>query len=205
MATSDIKDQALKDIAAHLATYGPQEWQKVRDKYKEVAEPTWWRWVKKVRDGIASGESLATARKKIAAHNKKAGADDPAVAGALPVVPSPDYIARNGDAGMKNIDYLESVNQLYEDAMALRAYSLNDSGKIKIPAFFERSISSRLNVLSTGANLLQQVYDLKRIEAFHMAIIEEIGKESPELRDRVIARLDRLNTVAGFSYTPGLN
>ena len=204
MASSETKDQAFKDIAAHLAEFGPQDWDKVRGKYRDVPDPTWWRWVKRVRDGIATGESLATARRKLSKREKSSAPDELAakVASNLPVAPSPDYIARNGEKGLQNIDYLEAINGLFQDSLKLREYSLNKDGGIRIPAFFEKSIRSRLDVLNTGASLLQQVYDLRRMEAFYQAILEEIGKESTELQHRVIARLARLNEATGFSYHP---
>jgi hypothetical protein len=68
--------------------------------------------------------------------------------------------------------------------------------------FFDRSIRLRLDVLATGLNTRQQIYDLRRYEAFFEIVVDEIVKESPEVQRRIFEQLKHLNREFGMSCVP---
>ena len=203
MALDDTTRQAaLKAIAAHLAEVGPKDWSAVRERFSDIPHATWWRLVREVRGGAAQPESLEKARKKLDKRLRKAPKPE-AIKAHLPAAPSPDYIARHGEEGLRQFDFMRELTILFDDALLLREYALNNEGKIKIPMFFEKSIRLRGDILETGLTAAKEVFDLQRIEAFHEAILEEIRQVSPECAHRIIERLHKMNTQFGWSHVPG--
>lgn len=105
---------------------------------------------------------------------------------------------------------MAEIHALYADAKKLRAYSVSqgvdpDTGeaveKIKNPAAFDKSIVRRADLLETAIKAVQEVWDLRTMQAFYETIIEEIGKESPEAQQRIMRRLADLNARAGMTLS----
>jgi hypothetical protein len=119
--------------------------------------------------------------------------------GILPATPSPAYMASKGAEAEASINFLGRINNLYEDAEKLRAYSLNAEGNIKMPLFFSQSIKLRSDLLKTGIQTLQEIYDLRHMQGMYDAIVEAIGEASPDVQRHVIERLHRLNRERGIS------
>lgn len=204
----DTRAQALKDIEAHLAEFGPTNWGDLRQKYASVSEPTWWRWVKKAKETAAGQEAIAEAKKKAAermsAVEKRKLTHE--VEKYLPAAPSPHYIAKNGESGMQTIDFLAEYHSLRNDALMLREFSIrrdeDGNEKIKIPAFFTKSADMRQSLLETAIRATKEVWDLKMMARFYDACLEEIAAESPEVAHRITERLARLNNELGMTMDP---
>ena len=201
----DNRAQALKDIEAHLAEFGPTNWGELRQKYSGVSEPTWWRWVKRVKETTAGQEAIAEAKKKIIEKlppAEKPLSDSP-VAKYLPAAPSPHYIAKNGDVGMQTINFLAEYHELRNDAILLREFSTKQDEygtvRIKIPTFFIKSAEMRQSLLETAIRATKEVWDLKMMARFYDAILEEIAAESPEVAQRITDRLAKLNAEQGIT------
>jgi len=192
------KASAVEAISSHLRDCGPVEWERVASKFPDVPKATLWRWIKEVRAKASDSPS----RQKLQAAKKKIRdvVDEVRTAGgSLPAMPSPAYIAAAGAEGLDTLRYMGCIHQLYEDALLLRAYALNADGKIRIPAFFERSIRLRRDILQTGLDAQQEVYDLQKMQEMQNAIIEAVGEASPEIQKKVIDRLRRLDRERGIT------
>lgn len=200
--TALVRDAAMRAIAEHLLEHGPQNWGAVRSKFPDVPEPTWWRWVKRVREGTPSPEALKKATQKIQRHLKKSPPTPEEVAAHLPAAPSPEYIARNGAAGLRQFDIMRELHVLFADALMLREFSLNNEGKVRIPMFFERSIKLRTDILETGLDAAREIWDLERIQSFHQAIVDAIREVSPEVAHAIVERMHAVSREHGWAPSP---
>jgi len=207
-------------VAQHLATVGANNWNVVIDAHPDIPVSTKWRWIREAREADVPKPQLINARAKLVQKVKKLPADARTIearengtehiAKHLPASPRPEYIARNGEAGLATLDFVAEIHSLYSDAKKLRAYAVTqgidpDTGeaieKIKNPAAFDKSIVRRADLLETAIKAVQEVWDLRTMQAFYETIIEEIGKESPEAQKRIMQRLADLNAKAGMTLS----
>lgn len=204
-------------VKRHMATVGSTNWNDVLDQFEDIPISTRWRWIREVKGADPSRPELVNAKAKIAQKIKKVGQTDrfkemkasgtQPIAEHLPAAPSPNYIARTGEQGMQNLDFVAEIHQLYADAQMLRAYGIkmkpNENGEmveaIHNPAAFDKSIVRRASLLETAIKAVQEVWDLRTMQNFYQTIIEEIGKESPETQRRIMERLAALNAKQGFT------
>ena len=128
----------------------------------------------------------------------------------LPAAPSPNYIARTGEAGMANLDFVAEIHKLYADATLLRTYAMKMrtdpatgevTESINNPAAFDKSILRRASLIETAIKTVQEVWDLRQMQNFYQIVIEEIGEESPECQRRIMERLAALNARQGFTLS----
>lgn len=200
-----LHDQAIADIQQHLAKNGSKDWGALVAKYcdtGDVNKTTFWRWIAEAKEvGVTPG-ILTTAKAKIRQQLKRD------VSKHLPVAPSPNYVAQEGERAMANIDYAIEIKRLYGDANLLREYGMaaikDDDGnivgeKIKNPHVFERSIKARADLLDQGLRAISEIWELRRIQNFYQIVIETIGEESPECQKRILTRLAALNAQHGMT------
>ena len=216
----NIKPQFMADVATHLATVGANNWNAVLDKYPDVPTATKWRWIRLAKEADVPRPELINAKAKLVQKVKKLPKDarrveseangTREVAKHLPAGPSPSYIAKTGEAGLQNLDFVAEIHVLYADAQKLRAYAMKtrtdaDTGEIteviNNPAAFDKSIVRRASLLETAIKAVQEVWDLRTMQNFYETIIEEIGKESPECQRRIMERLAILNNRAGMTLS----
>lgn len=207
-------------VTAHMQTVGSNNWKVVLDQWPHVPDPTKWRWIRQVKEADVPRPELINARAKLVQRVKKLPPDARTIEASengtthiakhLPASPSPNYIARNGEAGLQTLDFVAEIHALYGDATKLRNYALSVSTdeatgekveKIKNPAAFDKSIVRRANLLETAIKAVQEVWDLRTMQAFYETIIEEIGRESPEVQRRIMQRLADLNAKAGMTMS----
>jgi hypothetical protein len=192
------KDEAIEAIKAHLRDVGSKEWEPLESRFSDVPKATFWRWIKDVRDKQSdspSRQKLQAANKKI----KKVVEDVREVGGMLPATPSPAYLSSKGAEGEASMNFLGRLNLLYAEAEKLRDYSLNSEGGIRMPMYFHNSIKLRRDILQTGLSTLQEIYDLRKVQEIHDAILEAIGEVSPDVQRKVIDRLRRLDRERGIT------
>lgn len=216
-----IKEAFIATVHAHLAAVGAKDWSVVLDAFPNIGVATKWRMIREVREMPPPPGEIANARDRLVASVKKfptttraqrAAKDklDPSAEGVvdhLPAAPSPAYIAKHGDAGLRTIDFVAEIQSLYGDAKMLRAFGVKmktgANGEqieaIHNPAAFDKSIVRRAHLLETAINAVQQVWDLRTMQAFYETIIEEIGKESPAAQRRIMERLAVLNQQSGMT------
>lgn len=220
MAEHPLKSAFKTAVAQHLATVGANNWKVVLDQFPDVPEPTKWRWIREAKSADVPRPELINAKAKLVQKVKKAGGTDrqrearengtERIARHLPAAPSPDYIARNGEAGLQNLDFVAEIHALYADARKLRTYAVKtrpdpETGElvevINNPAAFDKSIVRRADLLETAIKAVQEVWDLRTMQAFYETVIEEIGKEAPDVQRRIMERLADLNSRAGMTLT----
>lgn len=182
------RDEVFQALREAIAKYGLEAGPVlVREKYPDVANGTWYRWLKEVS---ASPMEVAAAKARGAARN-------------LPAAPPPEYVAERPVEARKNIDMLSRLEALYADAEMLRAYSViqdeNGREKIRVPTFFAQSIKLRADLLDNALRALAQVWDLQRMQRLHDLIMEEIGKADPETQQRITAALKELDEKIGIT------
>lgn len=203
-----------------MATVGSTNWKDLFARFPDVHEQNMWRWIRALKKAEVSKPQLINAKAKLVQKIKKIGGTDrqreaeedgtERIAKHLPAAPSPNYIARTGEAGMANLDFVAEIHKLYADATMLRAYAMKskvdpDTGErteaINNPAAFDKSILRRASLIETAIKTVQEVWDLRQMQNFYQIVIEEIGEESPECQRRIMERLAALNARQGFTLS----
>ncbi len=205
MADSDTKAEVLAAIEAHLAAEGPQNWGVVRGRYPQIPEPTWWRWVRSVKEAISTKAALDEVRKRYQEELDATSQDDSlaAIKENLPAAPSPDFLAKNGKKGIERLNLLAVIEGLLEDANKMRAYSVKENDDIKNPVWFDRSMERRERFVNTAINAMREVWELRRIEQMFDILVEEVAAESKEAAFRIMKRFQAANEQYGFAFNAG--
>lgn len=220
MADHPRKAEFIAAAQAHMASVGSTNWKDLMEKFPEVHDQTKWRWLRQAKEADVSKPQLINAKAKLVQKVKKIGGTDrqreaeedgtERIAKHLPAAPSPNYIARTGDAGLQNLDFVAEIHALYSDAQMLRAWAMKKktdpaTGEevevINNPNAFDKSILRRAGLLETAIKAVQEVWDLRTMQNFYQTIIEEIGEESPECQRRIMERLAALNSRQGFTMS----
>lgn len=170
--------------------------------FPEVPQPTIWRWANLEKNQQPTQRQLTQAAQAIEERVAAGAAGD-----LLPAVPSPAAIARDGGKALRKLDFGAEIPKLYSDAEMLRAFAVKDVEledgqhveRIKNPVAFEKSIKARASLIETSLKVLQEVWDMRAMQAFNEMIVEEIGRESPECQRRILQRLALLNQRHGIS------
>ena len=219
--TSEYREEFFRVAQEHLRANGSQEWGLVFKPFTDagIPEATLWRWLRMAKTADLPQADIINAKARVMQAVKKVSRDDRSqaahqngtfkIAKHLPAAPSPSYIARTGERGMAQIDFVAEIHELYADAKKLRAFAVSvvqdaetgdDVEKIKNPAVFDKSIARRADLLETAIKAVQEVWDLRMMQNFYETIIDEIGHESPECQQRIMQRLAELNKQQGFTH-----
>ena len=218
--TQERKAECIASIRQHLATRGSSDWASLIDQFPDVSDASIWRWIREAKNSHEPAQ-LVTAQAKLRQRVKKHGVDAGAIGGVpgkiqpgevatmrhlsrqLPAVPSPAYVAREGEAALQKLDFAAELNHLYGDALMIREYAtkkLEDGSEaIKNPVMFERQIMARAKLIDTAINTLREIWDLRTMQDAFAAVLEEVAAESPDCQRRILARLQALNSRVGMS------
>jgi hypothetical protein len=161
------KFEACAAIREHLQQAGSKNWGSLRHRIDFIGPATFWRWVRETKEGQVGPQLLASSARR--EH-----------------VVSPD-----GDA--QRVDFLAAYHGLWADAKRLETHALHDDGRVRSPAVLDRSIRIRLKLLRQGLDLERQIFSARAQRAFYDGLVEEIAKESTEVRTRLINRLRSFN------------
>jgi hypothetical protein len=207
----DLRRQVKADVEAHLLEHGEakltaaivETWAHAASRYALR------RLVTEILTEPLSAEALERARRLIAQRTatmtneretEAQGKGTLETARQIPAAPSPAYIARHGAGELERLDFFAELNLLFRDARFLRDSAVRKEGeteKITNPRTFDRSISRRLEILATTIETQKQLWDLKTMEEFYNALVEEVAAESPECARRIQARLAARNVQLG--------
>lgn len=181
-------------ISNHLDLHGNANWSLVRNRFPEIKEATWWRYVRRIVDKKpASKKQLKTSKQIICQAGKH-----------LPVAPSPATLAKAGSSGARSIDMFARYEELYADAVLLREYALGDDREIENVTAFRASIKHRQDILSGIAKAAQVLWGLRRIQKFYDIIIQAIREVSPEVAAKIIKKLEEADDEYGFTVNAKL-
>jgi hypothetical protein len=203
VADSDSKAEVMAAIEAHLSVDGPQNWGVVRDRYPQIPEATWWRWVRTAKAAVTNKAALEEVRQRFQEEVAATSAGERlgAIMGSLPAAPSPDYLAKNGEKGIERLNLLAVIEGLLVDANKMRAFSVKENDDIKNPIWFDRSMERREKFVNTAINAMREVWELSRIERMFDVLVEEVSQESPDTALRIMKRFQAANEEYGFTFT----
>jgi len=176
---SNRTTQMTEAIAAHLQTTGPVKWSLVRDQFPEISPATFWRKVKAIRARPTKAEGEGGAQKSAM---EKTELLDPA-----------SGLAKTLGGFYKYQNQALRMQQLFADAAELKRQSTDKNGNITNLAMYSKSITIRENLLYSEIHLLERHFDLGAMHAFYEKIMDTVGAESPEVRDRIVEALKILN------------
>jgi hypothetical protein len=191
-------------IREHLDSHGAREWDLVRQQFSDIPVATLWRYIAKVKAEPSPKAKLDEARAKIAETLANATADErrDAAAAAMPCIPSPAFIAKSGDEGMRHLDLLARFNGMWSDLDHIRRHALNNAGEIVDPELFTNSIEVGIKLVGAAIKTVNAVYDQRQMIGFFDSIVDEVAAENPETAGRIIARLRKLDEERGYSFGP---
>lgn len=197
MSRDPFRDQVYTEIAQHLRVHGPKDWHLIRDKYPDqlngpkgsAEERKFYRWVQRVQGG-----ALPSHTREAIAIAKTAIADN------LPAAPPPSYIAANPPKAQGQIDFLSKMGDVWDDLELLRdkGSDLTDGKRsVKNPKLLIDSVYGRLKAMETAIRIMQEVWDLQRMERFYTevvsVIVDMVMPENPELARAIMLRLKGMN------------
>lgn len=183
------KSKAFVEIANHIKNVGDEGWEQLRKKYPKVPRSTWYRWVQSVKRTLGTDKQDLDEAARVALE----------AADHLPAAPSPSYVAKAGANAKSNMDFMQRLDQLYSDSEMLREFAVRD-GKVVSPKFFGHSITLRRGLLETALKAMSEVWDLRQMQNFYDAVLDEVAKESPECAQRILDRLRTMNEEVGMTY-----
>ena len=214
------KEEFKKAVAAHLVQHGSKNWDVLLEQFPDIAKSKAHALIHEVK-GNPLVNDIPTARDRLLHSVKRFKISDAGqeaerlnpkyrdgIVDNLPAAPPPSFIAKNGDKGLREIDFVGEIQSLYADAKLMRAYAMNktvnpetgeETEEIDNTQVFDRSILRRTDILETAIRAVEQVWDLRMMQNFYELIIEEIGLESPACQRRIMERLQLLNERHGMT------
>lgn len=100
-------------------------------------------------------------------------------------------------ATSRPLDIIGELASAIADVKAVRQTAFGPDGKPRNTRLVLSAAEAMRRNLETAVRLQQAMHDLARLERFNAAIVEEIAKESPELAQRVVMRLQAITTSWG--------
>lgn len=199
-----INKPLMAALERHVAEYGATNWESVRRQFDEVSDSTFWRYVRRLKNHHPKGKAVAVAERLEQELSKPAAPRRPAQsrpskrpARALPTAKT----AQIKPVGQ--LDAMEEMREAIATADAIRDYSKTVDGRIKNPRYLMSSAKLRLDTIRTAVSVMELLVDSERIEKFFSAVVEEVGRESPEAQGRILERLQIINQEFGGAI--GLN
>lgn len=205
------KEKCLEEMRAELVLTGTIDLPQYYKKYPEVSKASVWKWARSVREREPMPSEVRDAIHKI---EERLEAGAPGV-DSIPYV-SPAIVARGGDEALRQMDYAHELRILWADAHKLRQFGIRaaqgvepEGADLENPAnyrihnavVFEKSMKVRVGLMEASMVMLGKVLDMRVLQLFYEAIVQEISKESPEVQRRVFDRMDVINRRYGMTMS----
>ena len=170
-ADADLKEAVVAAIAKNLLEVGPTMWELVEDRFPDVTQRTFKRWVSQVRSGKLSPDSLKEEGRRRAAAQ---------ISAHLPAVPSPHFMVADGPSALIDMDFMSRLRLIEADLLLLResaVYPMDHTdpakaGKIKNAQVFLATIKGRLGSLDQGLKIVERAWDLHFMGAYLDRIVK---------------------------------
>ena len=167
-----------------------------------LSRSTAYQWVADALDSGRLGQALARrVRESAEARAAVAGVSlaEDAADQAARVLPQPASVATAIAETDSAVDIIREMAATISDVKAVRATAFGEDSKPRNTRLLLRAAEAMRRNLETAVRLQQAMHELGQVERFHQAIVAEIAKESPELAQRVVARL---STIADLHMRP---
>jgi hypothetical protein len=182
-----------KAIADHLSNHGPREWEGVQQQYPDIAQRTFWRYVKQAKESPPLPEHVAAARERVQ-HIEGALPDSVADRAPLPAPVPLSYLTQSGPKALRKIDLLQVIHASMADIEVLRKFSMTaDGANVRIPKILVDSVRLRLTVSELFLSLVGELWSRERQQQFYDLVMDAIQEESPDCAKRITNRLKKLN------------
>lgn len=205
MTKSVHKEQCVQEMRLQFAETGRIDMTGIIKKFPDVEPSTLWSWSRKVRNGEPLISELHSA------HDAMDGRIKAGAQGVEQVIPyvAPAIIAMGGERALQQIDYASEMALLWSDVHKLREFAMSilrdpqgaatGEFKIKSPQIFERSIRTRMDLVESGLKIMGELWDMRRLQMYFRLIVDEVGKEAPDVQVRILNRLEELNKRHGMT------
>lgn len=183
------KDALERAVAEHLTRNGSKNWQPLRDQFPDVSDSTFWRVVRSFRRDMGN---LTPQAKQVLRKVQE-------VKDHLPIVVPPGTAVGDPERVRANLDYARQLEEAATAAKLLHEWSMKPDGTVRVPAFLRDAARLRLEIVRTAVDVYAFLADVRRVDAFVAAVIEEVGKESPDTQKAIVERLAELNRQWGMT------
>lgn len=156
-----------------------------------VPERTLFRWIKQLVDSgkVAAHVSRGIARAVAQRTARGSGAGATVIADATASLPKVIGVADlTGSSVVELIERIETALSATEHVMR---HARTDDGKVRNGKLLLAASNSLVRNLQIANELRRSIEQARKIEEFHVAIMDELQAASPELAERVLLRLRR--------------
>lgn len=188
-------EAAVLDQAEHIGLRGFDKAGLVnRFLGRGASRATLYRWVDGVLKSGRAGQHL-TKKVKEAAAERAERSDAPAADVAREVATKLPAVVRVEDiAGTGTIPIISHLQECLQAARDVMRYARAEDGRVRNAKLLVSASEHLRRSLETSVRLYEAMRSVNQVDAFHAAIIEEIGKVSPDLAEVVLNRLSLLST-----------
>ena len=159
-----------------------------------ASRATLYRWIAGVLASGRPGQHLASKMHEAAVERSARVADPAADAAREAIAKLPAVVRVEDIASTGTIPVIERLNECIRAADRVIKYSQGLDGGVRNAKLMLSASEHLRRSLETSVRLYEAMRSVNQVDAFHGAVIEEIGKESPELAERVLRRLSILST-----------
>ncbi len=188
--------EAFQAIVEHVRSAEPGTWKAIRDRFPDIPEATFFRYVRKARQAQSGEVAVAEARQRIADH-VGAVASHPDVGAVQPDINGQGSLVPSEALGFRQLDLLRRVDEVFADIELLRAYAMGPEGKIRAPLFWTQAISLKDRSIGTALKCASAALSMERVIDFMDDVVAEVAAESPEAARKIIVRLTRFSASGG--------
>lgn len=200
MADPNLRSEVETAVLVELERVGPEAFR--RDPIVQAflgrgsSKPTLYRWIDHLMKSGRTGAHMAeTVKAAVAERSKRT--PEPAkeaaseIIAALPAIVRPIDIAGQGGT----ISVILQLQQCLEVAQQIIKQSVNPDGSVRLTKTALAASEHIRRCLETSVRIASAMREISRIDEFHVAMVEEVGKESPEVAERLRQRLHHMTAT----------
>lgn len=209
----DQKPAVMQAIEDHLNLHGPTNWGPCREKFPDVSDSTFWRWVKEGKQNIESAAgrqgnaALALKQKQIRTQVERM--PDSVQREIRQHMPSPAAVVGTSPELLREtFNFMAFFDEIVADSKLLRESTItkdeNGVTKLRNPLMMDKSLGRRMALIETYLHSIETLYNVERLRELYNVIMQEIGMVSPDLQAVIMVRLRELNNRSGLTMAASL-
>jgi hypothetical protein len=184
--TATQKAEVIADIQEALRENPDQKWVWLVEKYPNVSKKSIYRWISAEKSPRKT--PLRKASRKINKTVKAVGEH-------LPAVPSPQYVAAKGT---DQIDFLGRLNNLLGHTDNIIAHATKNPERPNNHQLMQ-AVKCQSDLLGMGLKAMGEVYNFRRMQRMHDAILSTLRRRDPSLAVQVLEDLESLDREMGIT------